>query len=817
MTAELLDRLLYTDCRPGTGRGAGGGFQVQAQSSGVDSMQSQLAVGWLLYEVQLPWLTQRRPVEDFPLGFAHASGEGYGTAQSRYVGKVATGGRDGNHLADCLLTRDPDLYGPVRPAQLWRSGLWRAEPWDSKDCPQFGATDLEPGPLTVDAVAEWVRAAPERGPVLARLLSVLEDPDGRRVIIVADDPEQAMTWITAATLLLPTRRALGVSFKVFSSSPLDAQHRVVAAPAALFPRIAPGLAGQRFVLDARTCTADEAETSERATFFTGRFTVGDDPYDVVDAVELADVLSGGDQAGDGNRSEADRLADGDALLTAWALTRPADPRPDPAALARWLVHTGPELFREHGPAVAAMILDAAAPAGTLRWIDRAVTDKRMDFDPATVRVQLLDAELAEIHGGHAPPADRLPLASLDPGTGRDAESKLSSAILLGSNQQVDLLLRLARRHGIELDLALPLQQRLRDFVSSWIDRPDAYRPDGWALRAEVLDCAHDELRDRMAADGVPKIAAAIRSLNRFFGDRADLSDPLDCHIQASLIANAERRERSQRLHELLAIVAQFARSPTPARARAAATGLQRALIKWNAVDGDVAVTVLIDLPDSVDVEPAISQRAVEQLTKMSAKPTRELLDLLASLDKQGKAPSSGALGRLLEADRDVRTFTRLALEYKLGERKKFNDTVTLLRKTDAAVVKERLDDVLTACLEAQHPDLGPVVLASLKSPLPELLVQRWGKSLGDRDLVSDGLWCVRCLDHEDLPDKRQEQLAAAVRGYAHRLAKGDLDRWRSEVARRLRPGERTVWESVFAEEEARPRINLWINRGGGKP
>ena len=65
----------------------------------------------------------------------------------------------------------------------------------------------------------------------------------------------------------------------------------------------------------------------------------------------------------------------------------------------------------------------------------------------------------------------------------------------------------------------------------------------------------------------------------------------------------------------------------------------------------MAVIVLIDLPDSLEVEPAISHRAVEQLTTMSAKPTRELLDLLASLDKQGKAPSSGALGHLLEADR----------------------------------------------------------------------------------------------------------------------------------------------------------------------
>jgi hypothetical protein len=816
MTAEFFDRLLYTDCRPGTGRGAGGGFQVQAQSSGVDSVQAQLAVGWLLYDVQLPWLTQRRPVEDFPLGFAHASGEGYGTAQSRYLGKVATGGRDGNHLADCLLTRNPDLYGPVRPAQLWRSGRWRAEPWDSKDCPQFDAADLEPGPLTVDAVAEWARAAPEREPALARLLSVLENTDGKRVIIVADTPEQAMTWIAAATLLLPTRRALGISFKVFSSAPLDAQHRIVAAPAALFPRIAPGLAGQRFVLDARTCTADEAETSERAAFFVDRLTSDDDPYDVVDAVELADVLGGGVRADGGKRAEAQRLGDGDARLTAWALTRPADRRPEPAALMRWLSGTGPELLREHGPAVVAMVLDAAPPARALRWIDQIVTAKRLDFDPAAVRVQLLDAELAEIHGGLAPPAGPLPAVSLGQSADRDAESKLSSAILLGSDQQVDQLLRLARRHGIELDLAVPLQQRLRQFVSSWIDHPGAYHPDGWALRTEVLDCAHDELRDRIGTDGAGNIAGAIRELNRLFGDRADLNDAIDCHIQASLIAGEGPGQRRQRLRQLLDIVAQLARSPGPTAATAA-TGLQRALITWNAVNGDVAVAILIGLPDSVDIEPAISERAVEQLTTMSAKPTRELLELLASLDKQGKAPSSGALGRLLEADRDVRTFTRRALENKLVERKYFNETVTLLRKADAAVVRARLDDVLNACLAAQHPDLGPVVLSALKSPLPRLLVERWGNTIGHRDLVDDGLWCVRCLDHEDLPERRQDQLVAAVRDYAERLARPERESWRHEVARRLPSDERAVWESVFAQEEApRSRRNLWINRGGGR-
>jgi hypothetical protein len=218
MSSGAFDRLLYTDCRAGTGRGGGGGFQVQAQSAGVDAAQAKMAVGWLLYEAPNAWIVDRRPVEDFPLGFAHAAESGYGTGQSRYVGTEATGARQGNHLADCLLTRDADCYGPTRPAQLWRSELWRAEAWDTTDCPQY--EDAPPlGPLTVDAVASWVRAQPARAAVLARLLSVLEDPAGPQVLIAASEPDEALTWIAAATLLLPVSAALGVSFKVFSATP----------------------------------------------------------------------------------------------------------------------------------------------------------------------------------------------------------------------------------------------------------------------------------------------------------------------------------------------------------------------------------------------------------------------------------------------------------------------------------------------------------------------------------------------------------------------------------------------------------------------
>jgi len=147
--------------------------------------------------------------------------------------------------------------------------------------------------------------------------------------------------------------------------------------------------------------------------------------------------------------------------------------------------------------------------------------------------------------------------------------------------------------------------------------------------------------------------------------------------------------------------------------------LQHALLDWNAVDGDVAVTVLTCLPRSIDVEPTIFERAAEQLTTMSAKPTPRLLDLLASLDERGRAPLSKQLAKLLAADRRVRDFAGRAREdRRLDDRRYFNDTIRLLREADPAVVTARLDSVLSACLNSRHPDLGPAVLTELRSPLP---------------------------------------------------------------------------------------------------
>jgi hypothetical protein len=381
------------------------------------------------------------------------------------------------------------------------------------------------------------------------------------------------------------------------------------------------------------------------------------------------------------------------------------------------------------------------------------------------------------------------------------------------------MLCLARRHGVEPELAPPLQERLRDFVTGWIDRAGgAYHPDEWALRAEVLDCAHDVLQERADDGDASSVAAAIGRLNRYLGDRADITGLLDCHIQASLIADRHLANRAGRLQQLLDYIADLDQSPASRSvAVAAAARLQRALIDWNAVDGDVSVTLLTKLPDSLDIEPMIADCAAERLTQMSEKPTRALLELLASLDNRGKAPTSGPLVKVLEADKYVRAFIHRALEQRLlTDTGYFDGAIAFLLNADSAVVRARADDVLAACLRSRHPDLAPFVLASLRAPLARRLVERWAATLGTRDLVGDGLWCVRCLSRDGLPPKLQEQLLAAVRDYAGKLSQQDFERWYHDVQRELWPDGRAMWDWVVAEEAPRAWPRLWTNRGSGR-
>jgi len=804
MTAGAFGRLLYTDCKAGTGRGAGGGFQIQAQSAGVDAAQARMAVGWLLYEAQNAYIMQRRPVEDFPPGFAHAYGEGYGTAQGRYVGKEATGGRQGNHLTDCLLTRDPDRYGSIRPAQLWCSDLWQAQPWDTTDCPPF-AGDLPLGPLTVDAVTGWLRDRKERGPVLARLLSVLEDQAGSRVVIVAAEAGEAMRWVAAATLLLPVHRALEISFKVFSSNPLRAEHRITAVPRELAAQLLPARGDAVLTLDAEGCAMDEMEPTERAGFLVDQLLSADDPYDVIDAVELAESLGGG-LAPDGMN----------ATLTAWALTRPGDPLLDPLALARWLSRAGAPLQQEYGPAVAGMILAADPSADVLRWLDQGLAHGVMEFDRTAVRVLLLSAELAEVREEKPPPAGVLAAVDLGFNARRDAESELSSAILLGADAQVDLLLRLGRRHGIEPELtAAPMRRRIEEFVGHWIDGGLRYDPGQWVHREQILDSAQEALRARLHDGGLAAVRPALQRLFRYFADRTgDPSDPLDRHLLAAAIADRPPRERSAQLDAVLDLLL---RSEAP---DTSAVALQQALAEWGAIGPDEADLLITRLPERITIVPEVVTMAVARLETEDV--SEHTLEILASLDRRQIVFRSGSLAALLAADRDVRAFLEATRtnEFVVDQRY-FRDTVARLGRVEPAVLKLRLGSVLEACLECRHPYLGAEVLTVLDArklrPSPgRRLLDLWQQELGRTGTVNAMVWGVRCLGDPDLPARRREQLNEAIRTFRESLSRDHRDRLYREVQQQLQPDEREIWAEVAAQDGGKPRISLWKTRDGGR-
>jgi len=209
--------LYYTDCLPDQGLQGGAGFQFQAATPGPASEAMHIVQRSALYEPPASWMRERRPVSAYPRSLAHTAEDGLlATAAGRYLGQEANGTREGNQFTHAIVTREPGDYGMVRPAQLWGADLWVGEPAASTTLPEL-PSDPQPGPLDIETVRDRVRATDDCAGVLVTLVSALQylgDPARRRtVVLVSADPERAACWLAAATLLLPSRQALKVSFK----------------------------------------------------------------------------------------------------------------------------------------------------------------------------------------------------------------------------------------------------------------------------------------------------------------------------------------------------------------------------------------------------------------------------------------------------------------------------------------------------------------------------------------------------------------------------------------------------------------------------
>lgn len=711
---STFERLLYTDCASGQGRGSGNGFQVQAESSGVEPDLERLAVDKLLYAIQERWINQL-PVEAFPPGFAHAAtAQGYGTGQSLYLGKEVMGGRMGNHLADCLLTRNAESYGIIRPAQLYGAAFWRRTPWEGTVCPRF-EDFLEPGPLDTDTVAEWLRAEPQFTVGVKRLASFLETPGARSAAILADDPQQALMWIAASTMLIPSRRALGISFKVFSAQPQRSDHRICGFPKELFGDNAAARFSGWFLLDASTGSCSEHPVLPGVSEWVDLLAGTSDPYEVIEAIELEDELA---PSSDGSERDLH------TQRTAWSLAL-SDASGRSASLARWLRMAPEAVLGSHGAKVVDLILDDANaditnPADLWRWIDAKRRERLLPTDGARIRPLLLQAEITEARSGQLPPEAILDPVAVSAAMRADATSLLGSVLLVESEPVVvNALLRVARRHGVELPWP-SLRQRIHEFLVSWIAHPGPeLDPDLWPLDEPLVDLIHQELSYALRRSPAASFERVFRKVWRLLESGSqDLTDPLTVQVLAARMADAPAERRLDMLFEALRSA-----QGSPARAEIVA-GIQKGLLSWGLLGEAEAIVIVGRGGERVPLERECVRLALHGVARQADRPTAAALDALNMLHVRHRVARDHPLAEL--ADASWRMSSALwagatsATPEHLARHQSIFDTLTLV---DERVIVARLPEAAEIMIGSRNYAVGYKLMRPLREEVSLALLR----------------------------------------------------------------------------------------------
>jgi hypothetical protein len=554
--------LYYTDCRPGQGLQGGAGFQFQAASPGIIPEALRLVQRSALYEPPVRWMRERRPVVDYPSSLAHtAEGGVFATAAGRYLGQEVNGTREGNQFTHAVVTRDPADYGLVRPAQLWGAPWWATAPARATVLDEL-APHPAPGPLDVETVRDRVRATDGGQARLTALLSAihhLTDPERRRtVVLVSADPEVAACWIAAATLLLPAPDALRISFKIFVADGQYGQHDIIALHPEWAGRWADtasssGLAV--FDLDRGPHTA--VQVTDGARFWVPRLLMAD-PYDVVDAVELAGQFARARVEDTTERVEptsADRLA---AVVVAAGERLTAPERVDRAA--DWLLSAPKDAVRIARDPVLAAVLAAAPGASVLRALATAAASRGWAPAIPQIRRGLLTAEIGEaLRASDEMTALRTltalgPLPPLERPAAEQEHSRveIEQALRGARPDQVPLLLTVAGRHAVT-PVTASFREAADEFAAWWVTQADpGLAPARWPAPPEALDWVRDVLRAWLAG---PRHAYAMEAIQArwwrpLWPEACDPGDELDRQLMSVACQRLEGATRDQLVRDV---------------------------------------------------------------------------------------------------------------------------------------------------------------------------------------------------------------------------------------------------------------------------
>ncbi|GLZ42329.1 GTPase-associated protein 1-related protein [Actinokineospora sp. NBRC 105648] len=680
--------LYYTDCKPGQGLRGGAGFQFQSVSAGVDHETMALAQRSSLYEAPVAWMRERRPVADYPPSLTHLYDGAYVTARGVYLGTEANGVREGNQFTHAVATTDPDAYGQTRPAQLWDAPWWAESPAPGTECDPVEPAP-EQGPWSVDAIREWVLGRPDGEEWLTAVVSAfdrLDGPDRKRVLFIGDDAAAVLGWIAAGTLLLPQRRALRVGFRVFATNPRYSQQDVLALhPDWAGGYAAPGQDGEYAVFNLVAGTRPEAEPTAAAAHWVPRF-LRLDPYDVLDAVELAAQLAGPVGA-------ADRLA---ACVT--VLGEPVHPDQVPLLVDR--LAAGADLSTEDVvDPVARAVLGAEPDLAALRAVDTALTAHPQSAVAGTVRAELLRAEVEAVVGGHAETVPPVPPARpWARGAAAAATALLETHADRVAAERMDWLLRVAAGFALSPQVG-NFTAGAHRFAHWWVDNPRAeVDPGGWPERKAMLDQLRDELHTRLAGGRVGTVHGDVFSTwwALLREGSAGIDTELDRLVSAAVVAH----DPVARPKVLRRVLDQVSGLSQPAASDLA----WEALFSYTAPTMTELATFLDKCPPGRLV-PAVSKVGYEVLERAARTAvTAPLLDLLRQLAERESPPEQPFLRGLHSGHSALRVWlTTPRLGSVLG-------SLPLLRGVDEPVLRAHADQVMALVLHRlAFPDAARLV------------------------------------------------------------------------------------------------------------
>jgi hypothetical protein len=742
-----LDTLIYTDCRPDQGLQGTGGLQFQARSAGADREAMAVVQRSLLYEPPTKWMRERRAVADYPRSFAHISDSYLATAAGVYLGTEANGTREGNQLTHSVVTRDREAYGLVRPAQMFRAPFWVTRPAPSTECPPIGG-GWQPGPFDAVRAQDFVAAHDRGRELLVALLSALErlgEPQARRVLFIAEDPAAVMDWLTAATLLLPHERALTIGFKVFTTNPAYATQEVVAVhPDWDVSDATVGNDRGYAVFDLVAGDFSQLPPTENAPLWTDLF-CAEDPYDVVDAVEVAGA--------------AGLPADiSPAVALAAVLRRKPTPAQAPAVVS-WL-RTGPEsLLAAYGASMADLFVSALHDWSPAVLLDLdAVARSRLPDRMTSVRQALIAGEVArarrtgQVAPGKVPP---LPVEHW-PAAERDrAVDMVVEALHDAPPPGFDAVLRTATRFALPVPVAR-VHRLAGGFIADWTEHPEhEYRLAEWPCGLELKDLLLDELAARVANSAEEAAAVGDAWWRRLLPGVQRLSSDLDEAVVAAAMLAQPPAERAKLVREFL--------SPLARAADPASNAQRMAAVLWRRSPAtiDELRSLSSQVPASTELEPHLFAELSNHLRTADPLPA-DLLDLAHELVDPGLMRPDRDVDELLGRDKNLQALCR-----DLPARQTPEDTVRdLVRAMPPRLVDARAGQLVAALMDgeltcvrqvlAAHPRLLPAYAAGLAEEI---------RKLGDASRVVAGYYFVTAKPKttaDRLPDEAYRKLDRAI-------------------------------------------------------